>query len=111
MKKKIIALSTIALIGATSMTAFANSDNDLKLENETSQAQPRAQYSTINANNVNLRKTYGTSGTVLKKLNKGNRVLEYSDPVKVANGMRWQKVSHNGTVGWVAEKYLTPDGR
>ena len=110
MKKKVFALSTLAIIAATSMTSFADTNKDLKLESETTQVQPKAQYSTVNANNVNLRKTPGTSGTVIRQLHRGYRVLEYSEPTVSANGMRWQKVSYNGSVGWVATQYLTSDG-
>ncbi|MEG0022471.1 MAG: SH3 domain-containing protein [Bacilli bacterium] len=111
MNKKIIALSTLALISATSITSFANtSDKEYKSEIKLEQNQPRAQYSVVNANNVNLRKTPSTSGQVIRKLQKGNLVLEYSVPTVSANGYRWQKVSYKGSVGWVATKYLTPEG-
>lgn len=111
MKKKIIALSTLALISANSVMSFANTSNDdYKLQEDMTQTQPRAQYSIINTNNVNLRKTPSTSGTILRQLHKGYQVLEYSEPTVSANGYVWQKVSYNGTVGWVATKYLTPLG-
>lgn len=113
MKKKIIALSTLALISATNIMSFAdtaNTNNEYKVDVEVSQSQPKAQYSKVNANNVNLRRTPGTSGTVIRQLHRGYTVMEYSDPIVSANGYKWQKVSYQGSVGWVATKYLTPLG-
>lgn len=112
MKKKIIALSTLALISATSIMSFADTNNkDYKSEIEVTQnQQPRAQYSVVNANNVNLRATPSTSGKVVRQLHKGYTVLEYSIPTVSANGYKWQKVSYKGSEGWVATKYLTPEG-
>lgn len=111
MKKRILALGAIAMISATSMTAFADSSKNLNLDNTVSQVQPKAQLSTVNANNVNLRKTPGTSGAIVRKLHKGYRVLEYSVKPVTANGHTWQKVSYGNSVGWVSTKYLTSDGR
>ena len=109
MKKKIIALGTLALISATNIISFADTKtNEYKSEVEITQNQPKAQYSIVNTNNVNLRKTPSTSGTIIRQLHKGYRVLEYSEPTVSANGYTWQKVSYNGSVGWVAINYLTP---
>ncbi len=111
MKKKIIALGTLALISATNIISFADTKtNEYKSEVEITQNQPKAQYSIVNTNNVNLRKTPSTSGTIIRQLHKGYRVLEYSEPTVSANGYTWQKVSYNGYVGWVAINYLTSLG-
>ena len=105
MRKKIIALGILALVSATNMVSFADTTN-----NEYNRDVERAQYSIVNANNVNLRKTPSTSGTIIRQLHKGYRVLEYSEPTVSANGYIWQKVSYNGSVGWVAINYLTSLG-
>ncbi len=111
MRKKIIALGILALVSATNMVSFADTtNNEYNRDVEITQNQPRAQYSIVNANNVNLRKTPSTSGTIIRQLHKGYRVLEYSEPTVSANGYIWQKVSYNGSVGWVAINYLTSLG-
>ena len=62
----------------------------------------------VNANNVRLRKTATTSGKILKTLSKGTKVTILQKKIAYKNGYYWDKVKlSNGTIGYVATKYLS----
>lgn len=109
-KNKIFALGAIAMMATTSMTSFADTTKDTTPELETTQIQPRQQWAVVNANSVNMRKTPGTSGAIIRQLHKGYRVTDHYDKQVWANNMWWQKVSYGSQTGWVADKYLNHEG-
>ena len=64
---------------------------------------------------VNLRKSAGTSGTIIGTLSKNTSVYYAGNNSKVANGMLWLYVTvysgdYVGYSGWVANRYLTKIG-
>ena len=62
----------------------------------------------INASNVRLRKSAGTSAKILKTLSKGVTVTILKKKAIYKNGYYWDKVKlANGTIGYIATKYLS----
>ena len=62
----------------------------------------------VNSSNVRLRKSATTSSKILKTLSKGTKVIILQKKVAYKNGYYWDKVKlSNGTVGYVATKYLS----
>lgn len=64
---------------------------------------------------VNLRKSAGTSGSIIGTLSKNASVYYAGNNSKVANGMLWLYVTvysgdYVGYSGWVANRYLTKIG-
>ncbi|RXM73677.1 hypothetical protein DP144_13790 [Clostridium tetani] len=63
----------------------------------------------ITANGVRLRKTPGLSGTILRQLNKWDRVMLTKSPRKAVDGYWWQEVIYGNLTGWVAVNYFIED--
>ena len=112
MKKQIITLAALATLAIPTVTSFANESISEKVElNSTAIIEPKQDNGTITASNVALRKTPGTSGVVVSRLQKGQAVFLYSDPTVSKDGYKWQKVGlPNGLNGWVATNYIKIDG-
>ncbi|MCU9810201.1 SH3 domain-containing protein [Salmonella enterica subsp. enterica serovar Infantis] len=111
MKKSYTALATMLLVASSSVVSFANSNpeqvdkQEVKTEN-VEVVTPRTTTAIINANNVKLRATPSTSGTVVKTLSKGTMV-HHTGTIRYANGYYWYSVTHGGKNGWVAGNYLS----
>ena len=62
----------------------------------------------VNASNVRVRKSATTSSRILKILSKGTKVTILQKKAAYKNGYYWDKVKlSNGTVGYIATKYLS----
>lgn len=62
----------------------------------------------VNASNVRLRSSSSTSSRIVKTLTKGTKVTVLQKKAAYKNGYYWDKVKlSNGTVGYIASKYLT----
>ena len=61
----------------------------------------------MNASKVNVRKSATTSSKKISTLKKGTKVTILQKKVAYKNGYYWDKVKlANGTIGYIASKYL-----
>lgn len=78
-----------------------------KEEKEPSKVQTQTNVK-VNANNVIVRKSPGTSSGRITKLSKGTIVTRIEKSVTYKNGYYWDKVKlSNGKIGYMASKYLS----
>ena len=72
------------------------------ISTNTSDTNQQSNKKVVNVDNLNMRNGASTSYRVIMKLNKGT-VIEI---ISESNG--WTKIKHDGRVGFVASKYLSP---
>ena len=72
------------------------------ISTNTSDTNQQSNKKVVNVDNLNMRNGASTSYRVIMKLNKGT-VIEI---ISESNG--WTKIKHDGRIGFVASKYLSP---
>lgn len=86
-----------------------------QLAQSSNTVSPRAFFTEVTGNNVNLRKTPGLDGARVTLLSKGTRVMvDFTEDFVYKDGYEWAFVvtADSGTreySGWIATKYLDMD--
>lgn len=112
MKKLLMSLVLVGAIVVTGVPAFTNTAMAAEvIENEAITVSPRTSTFEVTGTNVNLRKTAGTSGKVVRVLKKGE-YLSGGRKFIIKDGYEWTWVQcqKDGAEGWVAMNYLNEIG-
>ena len=82
--------------------------NYLSSVNTTESSSTTTKTAKVNASNVRLRSSAGTSSKIVKTLSKGTKVTILQKKAAYKNGYYWDKVKlSNGTTGYIANQYLS----
>lgn len=87
-------------IKTTSVTGWVAAEFIQEIKSDTGGSSSSQQTGKVTTNNLNVRSTASTSGTILGKLQKGSTVTIQS----VEN--KWVKILYNGQAAWISKEFV-----
>ncbi|MGG7619766.1 SH3 domain-containing protein [Bacillus coreaensis] len=87
-------------IKTTSVTGWVAAEFIQEIKSDTGGSSSSQQTGKVTTNNLNVRSTASTSGTILGKLQKGSTVTIQS----VEN--KWVKIIYNGQAAWISKEFV-----